>query len=89
MLFRDKEKAIGCWMSSLESAWARKVTSYQFVIIRVYEGMRLGELTYRVTHFYLGIVEARGQLHAPADLSPSEEPLVPTEKKTGWEMNTP
>jgi len=50
--------------------------------------MRLGELTYRVTHFYLGIVEASGQLHAPADLSPSEEPLVPTEREAGWEMNT-
>jgi len=46
--------------------------------------MRLGELTYRVTHFYLDTVEASCQLHVPADLYPIEEPLVPTENEAGW-----
>ena len=50
--------------------------------------MRLGEMTYNVTHFYLGTVEASGQLHAPDDLSPRKGPLVPTEKESRWEMNT-
>ena len=49
--------------------------------------MRLGEMTY-VTHFYLGTVEASGQLYAPADLSPSKGPLVPIAKESRWEMNT-
>jgi hypothetical protein len=50
--------------------------------------MRLWELTYSFTHFYLGTVEASGQLHAPADLSSNKEPLVPTKKESRWEMNT-
>lgn len=44
-------------------------------------------MTY-VTHFYFGTVEASGQLYAPADLSPSNGPLVPIEKESRWEMST-
>ena len=50
--------------------------------------MKLGEMTYSVTHFYFGTVEASGQLYAPADLSPSNGPLVPIEKESRWEMST-